>query len=95
MAMPWRLWRFLNKIYDIFLQWLAMVWPWQLSAMADHGGAMATLEISEYFTPPNWLAMATFDHGVAMATFDNGWPWRGHGDYGDFCIFLQCEITFC
>ena len=49
-----------------------------------HGHAMATLEISEYFTPPNWLAMATFDHGVAMADLDNGWPWQGHGDFGDF-----------
>ena len=44
-------------------------------AMAGHGGAMVTLEIPKYTTPPNRLAMATFDHGQ---------PWRGHGNFGDF-----------
>ena len=39
---------------------------------------------TKYTTPPNRLAMATFDHGMAMATLDNGWPWWGHGDFGDF-----------
>ena len=49
---------------------LAMVWPWQLWAMAGHGGATATLEISIYHPPKS------IGHGVAMATLGNGWPWR-------------------
>ena len=44
---------------------------------------MEYIEISKLAVAQPWRLWAMAGHGGAMATLGDGWPWRGHGNFGD------------